>query len=149
MNKSYDSKTIFKFLDGQLLVRRVRPNPVILFAHNSKLKKGNLARYNLTRAEIKTFTFAAGSKSLSVDNAVLRPIPKRILFTMVKNIDFNGSLDSNPYKFQHYDICDFSFFVNGKQIPNEGLTLGMDHEKMSVMGDGTLIKASSIHHSYT
>ena len=60
-----------------------------------------------------------------MDDAVLGPITKRLLFTMLKNTDFNGSLDSNPYKFQHYDISDISLFVNGKQFPNEGLTLGM------------------------
>jgi len=64
-----------------------------------------------------------------------------------KNTYFNGSLDSNPYKFQHYDISDFSLFVNGKQFPNEGLTVVMDHEKTSVMGHRTLFKASGIHHS--
>jgi len=137
-------------LDAKLLVRRVRTNPTILLAHTATLKsRGSLARYNLTRGEIKTFIFAAGSKSLSIENAVLCPIPKRLLFTMVKNTDFIGSLDSNPYKFQHYDISDISLFVNGKQFPNERLTLGMDHEKTSVMGYRTLFEASGIHHSNT
>ena len=147
MNKSVDSKNVFKFLDAQLLVRRVRSNSATLLAHNSTLKKGSLARYKQTRFVIKTFTFAAGSKSLSIDNAVLSPIPKRLLFTMVKNTDFIGSLDSNPHKFQHYDISDFLLFVKGKRFPNEGLTLGRDHEKTSVMGYRTLFEASGIHYS--
>ena len=57
---------------------------------------------------------------------------------MVKNADFVGTVDTNLYKFQHYDISDFSLFVNGKQYPNEGLSLVMDHEKISVMGYRTL-----------
>ena len=44
MNKSVDSKTVFKFLDAQLLVRRVRPNPAILLAHNSKLNNRGFSR---------------------------------------------------------------------------------------------------------
>ena len=70
-------------------------------------------RYNLTRFEFKTFTFSAGSKFLSIDNADLCPIPKRLSFTMVKNTDFISSLDSNAYRFKHYDIIDFSLCVNG------------------------------------
>jgi hypothetical protein len=66
---------------------------------------------------------------------------------MVQNTDFIGSLDSNPYKFQHYDISDFSLFVNGKHFANEGLSLGMDHEKTSGMGYRTLFDASGLHHS--
>jgi len=150
MNKSVHSNTVFKILDAQLLVRRVRPNPTILLAHTATLKiRGSLARYYLTRVELKTFTFAVGSISLSIDNAIRGPIPKRLLFTMLKNTDINGSLDSNPYKFQHYDISDFSLFVNGKLFPNESLTLGMDNEKKSVMGYSMIFEASGMHYSNT
>ena len=101
----------------------------------------------MTRVELKTFTFYAGSKSLSIDNAALGHVPKRLLFTMVKNADLIDTIETNPYKFRHYDISDFSLFVNGKQYPNEGLSLGMDHEKTSVMGYRTLFEGSGIHHS--
>jgi len=100
----------------------------------------------MTRVKLKTFSFSAGSKSLSIDDAVLGLVPKRLLFTMVKNADFIGTMDANPYKFQHYDISDFSLFVNGKQYPNEGISLGMDHEKTYVMGYRTLFEGSGIHH---
>jgi len=122
-------------LDAQFLVRRVRPNTAVSLTQNSALNNsGSPTGYNLTRVVLKVFTFAAGSKCLSIDNVVLRSIPKRHLFTMVKNIDFIGSLDSSPYKFQHYDVIDFSRFVNDKHFPNEGFSLGVDHEKTSVMG---------------
>jgi len=38
-------------------------------------------------------------------------------------------------------------FVNGKQVPNEALTLQMSNEKTSVMGYRTLFDGSGIHHS--
>ena len=31
---------------------------------------------------------------------------------MIKNADFNGSVDTNPYKFRHY-ISEISLNVNG------------------------------------
>jgi hypothetical protein len=79
MNKTADTKTTFKFLDAYLMVRRVQPNPLILSAHETEVQKGALARYNMTRFEINTFTFSVGS----IDNAVLGPRPKRLLFTMI------------------------------------------------------------------
>jgi len=96
------------------------------------MNKGSLARYNLMRVEIETFTYSDGSNSKSV----LGAIQKRLIFTMVKNADFIGSLDSNPYKFQLYDIRDISRFVNTKQFPNEGLYLGIDHEKIPSWATG-------------
>jgi len=147
MNKDAESKTVFKYIDAYLLVNRVKPNPKVLLAHNEILAKGALARYNLTRVELKTFTFSSGAQSLSIDNAVLGPVPKRLLFTMVKNTDFLGSLNTNPFYFRHYDLRSFTLNVNGKQIPAEGLTLNTDHEKTSVMAYRTLFEASGIHHS--
>jgi len=83
---------------------------------------------------------------LSIDNAVLGPIPKYLLFSMVMNADFIGSLDSNPYRFQLYDISNFALFVNGKPFRNKGLSLGKDHEKTYVMGYRTLFETSGIYH---
>ena len=65
---------------------------------------------------------------------------------MVKSKHFICSLDANPYTFLHYDLSNFALFVNGKQFPNEGLSLGMDHEKTSVMGYETLFERCGIHH---
>jgi hypothetical protein len=82
----------------------------------------------MTRVDLKTFTLSAVSKSRSIDNAVLGLLPYRLLFTMIKNTDFNGSVDTNPYKFRHYYISDFFLYVNGRLVPSEGLSQDMDHE---------------------
>jgi hypothetical protein len=147
MDKDADSKTVFQFLDAQLWVRRVRPNPAIPLAHKAVLSKGGVARYNMTRFELKSFTFSSGSQSLSIDNAVLGPVPKRILFTMIKFKDFLGSIDTNPYFFRHYDLRDFARYVNGKQIPGGCLSLERSHEKKKVMAYRTVFEGSGIHDS--
>jgi len=129
MNKDAESKSVFQFLDAKLWLKRVRPNPTIPLAHNAVLRKGGVARYNMTSVELKTFTFSSGSQSLSIDNAVLGPIPKRLSFTMIKNKDFLASIDTNPYFFRHCDLQSFALYVNGKQIPGGGgLSLDTSHE---------------------
>jgi len=67
-----------------------------------------LARYNMTSVGLKTFTLSARSISQSIDNAVMGPLPKYLLFTIIKNTDFNGSVDTKSFKFRHYDISEFS-----------------------------------------
>ena len=83
------------------------------------------------RVELKTFTYAGGPQALSINNAVLGAVPKRLIFTMLRNTDFLGSRNSNPYNFRHYDLTSFTMYVNGKQIPSESLSLDMSHEKTS------------------
>jgi len=70
----------------------------------------------MTTVEIKTFAFSAGSKSLSIDNAVLGHVAKRLLFTIVKNAEFIGTMYTNPYKFLHYDISDFFSYFRTENI---------------------------------
>ena len=81
------------------MVKLVRPNPAYLLAHNTALQAGAIARYNMTSVELKAFTFAKGLQSLSIDNAILGPIPKSLLFVLLDNGDFLGSLATNPFKF--------------------------------------------------
>ena len=56
-------------------------------------------------------------------------------------------METKPFNFRHYNLDSFALYVNGKQVPSVGLTLGMDHEKTSVMGYRTLFEGSGIHHS--
>jgi hypothetical protein len=135
-----DSKVTFKILEARLLVGHIETNNAILVAHNTTLCAGALAKYYLSNVTFKSFTFAAGSQSLSIDTALLEPLPKRVLFTLVKNKYFLGSLDSNSYNFRHYGIRDFALYVNGRQIPSEGLRIDTGREKSTVTGTVTFSK---------
>jgi hypothetical protein len=92
--------------------------------------------------ELKTFTFTAGSKLISIDSGVLGPISKHLLFTMLKNTDFLGSIYTNPYEFRHYGFKYLAMYFNGKQIPSDGLSLDMDHKNTSVMAYRTLFEGT-------
>ena len=59
MNKDKESKVIFKILDAYLVVKRVRPNPHILTAHNEALSRGILAGYNLRELNSRLLHFQA------------------------------------------------------------------------------------------
>ena len=111
-----------------------------------ELEKGAIPRYNMMSVDLKPFTFKAWSKSRSIDNAVSGVLPKHL--TMIKNANFNGSLDTNPYKFRH-DSSEYSLYVNGNRVPSEGHILGTDHEKTSDMVWRILFQMSGILHSNT
>jgi len=51
MSKEADSKTTFKFLDPQLLAKRVKPDPVMLLALTATVGTVALARYNKCRTQ--------------------------------------------------------------------------------------------------
>ena len=100
----------------------------------------------MTRVELKTFTYAKGLQSLSIDNAILGPIPKRLLFEIVDNGEFLGSLATNTFTFQHFDMTYFTRYVNGRPIPSAGLHMDTTLQKGSVMAYRTLFEGSGIRH---
>jgi len=59
---------------------------------------------------------------ISIDKALLGPIPERILITMVKNAAFVGSTRVNPFHFHHY-TTNLVMYVNRVQHLSEPLTM--------------------------
>ena len=148
-SKEADCTLVFKILKAQPFVKRIRPNPAYLIAHNTALQAGAIAKNNMTRVELNIFTHAKGSHSLSLDNVILGPIPKRILFVMLNNTEFTGSLTKNPFRFHHFNMNYFTLYANGKQIPSGGLHLDISRVKGSVMAYRTFFVGSGIRHSNT
>ena len=103
----------------------------------------------MTRVELKTFTHAKGSQSLSIDKAILGTIPKHLLFVMIDNTEFLGSLTTNPFRLHHFDMNYFTLYINGKQIHSGGLHLDTAREKGSVIAYRTLFVGSGVRHSNT
>jgi hypothetical protein len=129
-----DPNVYFKFEEALLYVKRIRARPSILASHNEALLTGHPARYNFTRVELKTFTFGSGSKSLSIDNGILGVLPKRLIVTLIRNTDFLGQANTNSFRLRHYDLNSFAMYVNGRQIPAEGMSLDMSQEKDCTYG---------------
>ena len=67
---------------------------------------------------------------------------------MIKNKDFLGCMNTNPYFFRHYILQNFALYFNGKQIPGgAGFSLDTSHYKKAVIAYRTLFEGSGIHHS--
>jgi len=146
MNKTADSKVTFKFPDGKLFLKRIRPKPEFLSAHNTTLKVGGIARYILTRFELKTFAFPAVLTSLSMDNTVLGTIPKRLLITMVKN-RFSRLFGHQPVQFSTLQSQQICYVCEREKSSKRRLISMYGSGKSSVMVYRTLFHGSGIHHS--
>jgi hypothetical protein len=82
------------FLDAALHVSHVKPSPDIDLDHAKVLEKVN-DRY-MTSVALKTSTFGACSKSVSIRNTVLGTLSKRRLFTMLRKDDFTDRRTLTP-----------------------------------------------------
>ena len=119
LSNKEDSKVHFEVLEAILYVKRIRQSADVITARNEALLAGYLVKCNLTGIELKTVTFAAGTQSLSLDNAVLVRLLKRLIITRVKNTDFLGSMSSNPFNFRHYELTHIAMYITGNEVPQK------------------------------
>ena len=98
--------------EANLLDRRVKISPSVLFAHAESLSK-TTAKYLLTRVEVKAITMHSGIHGETLDNIILGQLPKRIIIRLVKNKAFNGDRALNPFNFEHFNINFLCLYVYG------------------------------------
>ncbi|XP_048484162.1 uncharacterized protein F54H12.2-like isoform X3 [Plutella xylostella] len=143
MSTTLDAKFKVQITDATLIIRRTRINPSVLLAHQKALAT-TTAKYPITRAEVKVLTIPAGVQGKTLDNIFLGQIPKRCIVGFVNNIAFNGSLNTNPFNFQNYNINSFSLYVDGQQIPSKTLQPSFEN-KVFTNAYHTLFSGTGIH----
>ncbi|XP_012286338.1 uncharacterized protein F54H12.2-like [Orussus abietinus] len=134
----------FKVHEATLLVRRVNVNPGILLSHERALAK-TMARYPLTRVEVKVMSMHAGLHGETLDNAILGQLPKRIILGFVDNRAFNGDRKLKPFNFAHYNINYLSLYVDGIQVPSKPLQPDFTKNRLYVDAYHTLFSGTGTH----
>ena len=83
----------------------------------SKLKKQVLP---IDRSLIKTYTVQSGQTDLSHYNLISgHQLPEQIIICMLDQVSHTGSIQKNPFNFQHFDCSEASIVVNGVHEPAE------------------------------
>ena len=102
-------------IHAQLTIRKLRPSPGVLIGHEQTLSKLT-AEYHIDRKEVKVLSVAAGRRTVQEDNLVLGQLPKRVVIAMVDNDAFSGTIDKNPYNFQHYNLNYIQLYADNTPI---------------------------------
>ncbi|XP_072014879.1 uncharacterized protein F54H12.2-like [Amphiura filiformis] len=105
-----------KIVGASLLIRKVTLSPPIILAHAKALEKST-AKYPIKRVLVKSFTVPQGDLSVTKEGLFTGQLPTRLVVGLVNNTAFNGSYETNPYNFQHFDLNKFGVFIDGQQVP--------------------------------
>jgi hypothetical protein len=105
-----------EILDAELFVRFVRIRENLLSALQEQL---NSKAYiiPILRNEVRTITLATGLTSYAIPNLHLNLIPHRVIFALVPTTNYQGSLTTSPFAFNHCNLTDYTFSLNNVSIP--------------------------------
>ena len=89
--------------EALLAIRRVQLLPSVTQAHEQGLMNYN-AIYPYLRSDPRSYTIQKGSMSHTIPSLFNDRVPKLILVCMVTNIALNGTVETNPFNLQHFNI---------------------------------------------
>jgi hypothetical protein len=108
----------------------------------------SLAKYFYKRVEVKSFSIPNGNQNVLLDNVFIGQLPNTIIFCMTENAGYSGKRSKNPYNFKHFDINQFSLYVNGVAVPSLALETSFSEDALCfTRAYHTLFSGLRINHS--
>ena len=99
-----------------LNVCKVNVSPEVMMGHNAALEIAD-SIYPFARTDICTFNIAEGNFGMNIEDIWQGEVPTRLVVGFVKSQAYNGDYHLNPFHFEHFDVSDIGFFVNGEATP--------------------------------
>ena len=120
------SEYVIKLIDLRLHVRYVSVTDEIIKRHQELMTKQPILM-PIKKTEITAHHFGAGVTNLDLTNLFQNRLPKSLIIGMVATGAYNGTANTNPYNFQHFDVNHVQVIRNGVAIPNEPYTPDWDN----------------------
>jgi hypothetical protein len=111
--------------DIRLHIRHLTMTDEILHKHMTALDHSD-ATYSLNRTVMKIFPGPAYDTTILIPSLFSGTFPKQILVGMMTSENLNGTQGTNPYHFQHFNLCYAALNVNGIYVPQEPYTPDFD-----------------------
>jgi hypothetical protein len=133
-----------QILDATLYMKHVELSSTQSLAIERHLSK-EPAKYHLNRVELKNVTIPKGSTSINLNNIIQGTMPKYVIFGMVNNNSYVGSVTTNPFEFIHKDLEYIALYINGAMV-NEPLRPNFDRIENVTMAYQSLFSGIGIYH---
>lgn len=113
--------------ESYLLIRMVKPRESLRLAVEESLQN-NLALYPMKKSEMRFYTNAGNSQSISEPNLYTGHLPTRVAIALVKTSSLDGTVTESPFYFEHFNVTDMDFKISGKTLTTDPLKIDLTHD---------------------
>lgn len=106
-----------------LRIKQYEVPPHVLEPHTILLEKKHKMKFPVKHVEMKYFTKSSDRSDLSEQNIVNGILPHRVIVGLVDSAAFNGTIQTNPLNFQHFDLSSIVLRESGVPIPYEEISV--------------------------
>ena len=125
----------FEMKDSTIEFDKMIPTPEYLNHFETNILQEPLI-YSYDKSQIHYFPYTANVNDLSIYSMFhTDKLPSYLVFGLVDNDAFDGSVSKNPYNFQHFNLKEFYLLVNGISVPTQPVKLditSMDYHQTYV-----------------
>jgi hypothetical protein len=100
----------------KIVTRKLTIHPQIVEKHKEMIQK-QPAIYPISQSKIKTYIINQGISSTNISGIYRGKLPRSLIFGFVKSAGFNGSFDTNPWLFKHFNVSYVGLTINGTPVP--------------------------------
>ena len=97
--------------------REVTSNMLVM--HQQQLHSGHSYRFAYPTISVKTLSIPVGTLRQEYDNLYLGSLPRRIIMVMLLSEHVSGTVGSNPFNFQNFNLNYLALRVNGELLPRQ------------------------------
>ena len=94
----------------------------------------NPVSYPLVRGEMRTYTLGQNDRNLEINNPFNDRIPNLVIIGLVASAAYNGTITSQPFRFEKYNLANIQQFVRGEGYPYETLELVHNEDDRDILG---------------
>ena len=109
-----------QILEACVRICKLTPIPAIILAHDDALKI-KPATYPFVGTEMKAYQLNTGHYEFNFEDIFQGAVPTQVVCGFVDSTAYNGSYDSNPFLFHHYDINTIALHLDDESIPSKPL----------------------------
>jgi len=106
-----------KITEAVLNVRRAIVSPTALKRIYAPSRK--MLKIPYEKSYVRNFPIRKGALDEPLEDVCRGRLPRRLFFCMVNSNAFHGSLGSNPFEFQNFNINSFACYIDGVQYPTQ------------------------------
>ena len=104
--------------DAVLYINKVNVDQALVVSQQKILNVDGIpAKYFMRSGIVRKFAIPQGMTSISRDNLGGSLYPNRMFVFLTSSKSANGSFDSNPFNFHHYNTNFFAAYLDGVQYP--------------------------------
>ena len=121
------------FTDLILTIDKVLLDSETLAKHEKSFNSGSLATYPFSKTVIKTKQIGKDLSYAKIENLFMNELPNSCVVAMVDSDAFNGGLENDPFKFEHFNLSHIQFDYNSEIIPPLGIDVNFKTGKEQMM----------------